>query len=77
MGNSERYVATTWDWRDSQQPWETVRAMQQLYGTGIDSERQPANVEERKRYAATAWHWRDSERQPANMVDSRRQVKTQ
>ena len=54
--------------RDSKQPWETVRDMQQhhgigetvrdmqqLHGTDRDGERRPATVGESERHAGTPW----------------------
>ena len=62
--------------KDSQQPWEIVRELQQLYGTGRDSERQPATIGNSERYAGTTYDWRDSERQPATIEDSKRHAAT-
>ena len=56
---------------------KTARDMQQLHGTGRGSERQPGNLEERKRHAATALDWRESERKPATIEDSERHAATQ
>ena len=68
IGDSERHAATPWVLRDSerkpasirhserqpmQQPYETVRDMQQLQGTGIDRERQPAMIRDCEKHTAT------------------------
>ena len=50
--------------------------MQQIYGTGRDSERQKATLGYSERYAATPWDRRDNERQPATIGDSERHAET-
>ena len=44
--------------------------MQQLHGTGRDSERQQATMSDSDRHVAIPWDRRDSERQPATIRDS-------
>ena len=56
--------------RDSQLQEETVRYMQQLLGTGGDSERNPATMRDSERLPATPWDWVNSERQLVTMGDS-------
>ena len=56
--------------RDSQKPWKSLRDMQQLHGTEMDSER---DIE---RHEATPWNWRDCETQPAAIGDSERHAAT-
>ena len=46
--------------------------MQQLHGTGRDSDRQPATMRDNERHVGTPWDRRDSERQPATTKDNER-----
>ena len=52
MRDSERHVATPWDWSDSERQPATIR----------DSERQPVTKGVSKSYAETSWDQKDSER---------------